>query len=99
MVGRDGALIDTRIVDGRDPVGNKVAFAGKKPGGRGQDRILASCSEAWQKPEFAEWVLVLRGMLHLEHADGITQVPAGSGVFLAANLRAGFHSRWMPSGG
>jgi len=29
MVGREGALIDTRIVDGRDPVGNKVAFPGK----------------------------------------------------------------------
>merc|ERR1719265_82460 len=50
-------------------------------------KVDEPCSEAWQKPEFAEWVLVLRGMLHLEHADGITQVPAGSGVFLAANER------------
>jgi len=45
------------------------------------------CSDAWQKPEFAEWVLVLSGMLHLEHADGVTKVPAGSGVYLAANER------------
>jgi len=45
------------------------------------------CSEAWQKPEFAEWVLVLSGSLHLEHANGVTKVPAGSGVFLAANER------------
>merc|ERR1712232_578146 len=45
------------------------------------------CSEAWQQPEFAEWVLVLSGTLHLEHSAGITKVPAGSGVFLAANER------------
>jgi len=50
-------------------------------------KVGEPCSEAWQKPEFAEWVLVLSGMLHLEHADGITKVPAGSGVFLAANER------------
>jgi len=46
-----------------------------------------ACSEAWQQPEFAEWVLVLSGTLHLEHAEGTTKVPAGSGVFLAANER------------
>merc|ERR1712232_862655 len=50
-------------------------------------KVGEPCSEAWQQPEFAEWVLVLSGTLHLEHADGITKVPAGSGVFLAANER------------
>jgi len=50
-------------------------------------KVDEACSEAWQAPEFAEWVLVLSGTLHLEHADGITKVPAGSGVFLAANER------------
>jgi len=45
------------------------------------------CSEAWQAPDFAEWVLVLTGTLHLEHEGGTTTVPAGSGVFLAANER------------
>jgi len=50
-------------------------------------KVAKPCSEAWQKPEFAEWVLVLDGILHIEHAEGITKVPAGSGVFLAANER------------
>jgi len=50
-------------------------------------KVGEPCSEAWQKPEFAEWVLVLSGMLHLETAEGITKVPAGSGVFLAADER------------
>eukprot|EP00747_Dinoflagellata_sp_TGD_P164093 gnl/TRDRNA2_/TRDRNA2_183548_c0_seq1.p1 gnl/TRDRNA2_/TRDRNA2_183548_c0~~gnl/TRDRNA2_/TRDRNA2_183548_c0_seq1.p1 ORF type:complete len:272 (+),score=36.29 gnl/TRDRNA2_/TRDRNA2_183548_c0_seq1:48-863(+) len=49
--------------------------------------VYEACSEAWQKPEFAEWVLVLSGTLHLEHAEGVTKVPAGSGVFLAADER------------
>mmetsp|Transcript_9557 Transcript_9557/g.16978 ORF Transcript_9557/g.16978 Transcript_9557/m.16978 type:complete len:279 (+) Transcript_9557:95-931(+) len=49
--------------------------------------VKEPCSEAWQQPEFAEWVLVLSGVLHLEHAEGTTVVPAGSGVFLAANER------------
>jgi len=49
--------------------------------------VREPCSEAWQKPTFAEWVLVLTGTLHLETADGITKVPAGSGVFLAADER------------
>jgi len=50
-------------------------------------KVDEPCSEAWQQPEFAEWVLVLNGILHLEHAEGTTIVPAGSGVFLAANER------------
>merc|ERR1712070_1158373 len=50
-------------------------------------KVGEPCSEAWQQPDFAEWVLVLSGVLHLEHAGGITKVPAGSGVFLAANER------------
>lgn len=50
-------------------------------------RVGEPCAEAWQKPEFAEWVLVLSGSLHLEHAGGTTKVPAGSGVFLAADER------------
>lgn len=54
-------------------------------------KVEKACSEAWQKPEFAEWVLVLSGTLHLEHADGVTKVPAGSGVFLAADERV----KWL----
>jgi len=50
-------------------------------------KVDEPCSEAWQKPEFAEWVLVLSGTLHLEHADGVTEVPAGSGVYLAPDER------------
>lgn len=50
-------------------------------------KVDESCSEAWQRPEFAEWVLVLSGVLHLEHAEGTTVVNAGSGVFLEANER------------
>jgi len=50
-------------------------------------QVREPCSEAWQKPTFAEWVMVLTGTLHLEHADGVTKVPAGSGVFLAAEER------------
>merc|ERR1712032_867984 len=50
-------------------------------------KVNEPCSEAWQTPAFAEWVLVLKGMLHLEHAGGVTQVPAGSGVYLAADER------------
>lgn len=49
--------------------------------------VKEPCSDAWQRPEFAEWVLVLSGVLHLKHADGTAVVPAGSGVFLAANER------------
>jgi len=49
--------------------------------------VVEPCAEAWQAPDFAEWVLVLSGKLHLEHADGVTVVPAGSGVFLAAKER------------
>jgi len=50
-------------------------------------KVDEPCTEAWQRPDFAEWVLVLTGTLHLEHAEGTTIVPAGSGVFLAANER------------
>jgi ethanolamine utilization protein EutQ (cupin superfamily) len=50
-------------------------------------KVGEPCSEAWQCPEFAEWVLVLSGALHLEHERGTTIVPAGSGVYLEANER------------
>lgn len=50
-------------------------------------KVVNPCADAWQTPEFAEWVLVLEGTLHIEHAEGVTKVPAGSGVFLAANER------------
>mmetsp|Transcript_23403 Transcript_23403/g.28755 ORF Transcript_23403/g.28755 Transcript_23403/m.28755 type:complete len:290 (-) Transcript_23403:290-1159(-) len=54
-------------------------------------KVDEPCSEAWQRPTFAEWVLVLSGVLHLEHegenGTETTVVPAGSGVFLAADER------------
>jgi len=50
-------------------------------------KVDEPCSEAWQAPIFAEWVLVLTGVLHIEHAGGITEVKAGSGLYLAAGER------------
>lgn len=50
-------------------------------------KVDEPCSEAWQKPIFAEWVLVLSGVLHLETAAGIAEVKAGSGIFLPAEER------------
>jgi len=49
--------------------------------------VKEPCSEAWQKPEFAEWVLCLSGTVELHHEHGVTKVPAGKGCFLAANER------------
>ena len=53
--------------------------------------VSQPCTEAWQCPDFAEWVLVLEGTLHLEH-DVDTQrrttvVPAGSGIYLRPHER------------
>lgn len=50
-------------------------------------KVDEKCTEAWQTPDFAEYVLVLSGAVHLEHADGVTVVPEGSGCFLAAGER------------
>lgn len=54
-------------------------------------KVDEPCREAWQRPTFAEWVMVLSGVLHLEHegekGTETTIVPAGSGVFLAADER------------
>jgi len=55
-------------------------------------KVDEACTEAWQTPDFAEWVLVLSGEVQLENSDGsITKVPAGSGTFLAAKERV----RWI----
>lgn len=51
-------------------------------------KVDEACSEAWQTPDFAEWVLVLSGAVHLQRSDGgVTEVPAGTGCFLPANTR------------
>lgn len=50
--------------------------------------VNEACVEAWQQPEFAEWVLVLSGAVHLERSNGeVVKVPEGSGCFLPANER------------
>lgn len=41
----------------------------------------AGWSEPGQRPEFDECTLVLRGMLRVEHEDGVLEVRAGEAVF------------------
>ncbi|GII75546.1 hypothetical protein Sru01_05280 [Sphaerisporangium rufum] len=43
----------------------------------------AGWSEPAQAPEFTEYTVVLRGTVVVEHADGVTEVPAGQ-AFVAA---------------
>lgn len=91
--GTDGALTTATAVDVvKAPALTITEYFGNVTGSGGAlsacvARVGAPCSEAWQRPAFAEWVLVLTGTLHLEHAAGTTVVPAGSGVFLEAGER------------
>uniref|UniRef100_A0A7S2X5W6 (S)-ureidoglycine aminohydrolase cupin domain-containing protein n=1 Tax=Lotharella oceanica TaxID=641309 RepID=A0A7S2X5W6_9EUKA len=51
-------------------------------------KIHSATQEAWQKPEFDEYVLVLEGSVELQMSDGKkVSVSAGEGVFLPKGLR------------
>ena len=79
---------------------SRVEAAGTKPklideyAGRvntGEDRLSvahmrspAGWLEPGQTPEFDEYTLVLSGALHVEHAGGELQVPAGQAVLARA---------------
>jgi uncharacterized cupin superfamily protein len=54
-------------------------------------KISGACEEAWQTPDFDEYVLIESGEVHLQHAGGTTIVKGGSGVFLPA----GFRVKWI----
>lgn len=43
--------------------------------------------EAWQTPEFDEYVVMLRGVVHIEHADGVTELNAGQALLLKKGER------------
>jgi hypothetical protein len=50
-------------------------------------RSPAGWSEPFQEPEFDEWTLVLAGVVHVEHDDGVLVVPAGGAVLCKAGER------------
>ncbi|MFW6198708.1 MAG: cupin domain-containing protein, partial [Acidobacteriota bacterium] len=43
--------------------------------------------EPAQRPEFDEYTVVLRGMLRVEHDDGVLDVEAGQGIVARAGER------------
>jgi uncharacterized cupin superfamily protein len=49
--------------------------------------VTAACSEAYQAPDFDEYVLVLKGTLELHQTEGITKIEPGRAVFLKAKER------------
>jgi len=53
--------------------------------------VSAPCAEAYQAPEFDEYVLVLKGKLQLHQADGVTEVEPGRAVL----LKAGERVKWV----
>lgn len=60
-------------------------FAGRMRSGHGTVSVARMVSpEGWvepgQRPEFEEITVVLRGMLHVEHEGGATQVKAGQAI-------------------
>ena len=50
-------------------------------------RSPAGWTEPAQTPEFDEVTLVLAGSVHVEHDDGVLEVPAGSAVLTRAGER------------
>jgi len=48
-------------------------------------------AEDWQTPEFEEWVLVLKGTVHIEHAGGVAVGNAGEFLHLTKGERV----RWV----
>lgn len=53
--------------------------------------VTAPCAEAYQAPDFDEYVLVLKGQLKLHRADGVTDVEPGQAVL----LKAGERVKWV----
>jgi uncharacterized cupin superfamily protein len=53
--------------------------------------VSAPCAEAFQAPEFDEYVLVLSGEVHLQQSEGTTVVGSGKAVF----LKAGERVKWI----
>eukprot|EP00928_Gymnodinium_smaydae_P053308 TRINITY_DN37325_c0_g1_i1.p1 TRINITY_DN37325_c0_g1~~TRINITY_DN37325_c0_g1_i1.p1 ORF type:complete len:263 (-),score=50.91 TRINITY_DN37325_c0_g1_i1:288-1076(-) len=53
--------------------------------------VTAPCAEAYQAPEFDEYVLVLKGEVHLHQGDVVTVV----GENRAAFLKAGERVKWV----
>jgi len=49
--------------------------------------VRAPCAEAFQAPDFDEYVLVLSGEVHLQQESGTTVVAAGQACFLKAKER------------
>ena len=49
--------------------------------------VRKATEEAYQCPEFDEYVMVLEGCVHLKHAGGTTVVEAGKGAVLKAGVR------------
>eukprot|EP00466_Bigelowiella_natans_P012222 jgi/Bigna1/46826/estExt_Genewise1.C_70161 len=55
--------------------------------------VKKASEEAWQTPQFDEYVMVLEGKVELRYSDGSsTTVEAGSGAFLPAGMRVKW--RW-----
>lgn len=76
-----------------EAVGNKPKrieeFVGRVNSGHAALSVARMASpggwqEPGQRPEFAEVTLVLRGMLRVEHADGVLEVRAGQAVVAEA---------------
>ena len=60
-------------------------FAGRVNSGHAQVSVAKMTSpsgwkEPGQRPDFEEITIVLRGMVRVEHAGGITDVPAGQAI-------------------
>uniref|UniRef100_A0A7S2I8C3 (S)-ureidoglycine aminohydrolase cupin domain-containing protein n=1 Tax=Zooxanthella nutricula TaxID=1333877 RepID=A0A7S2I8C3_9DINO len=49
--------------------------------------VSAPCAEAYQAPDFDEYVMVLSGEVHLRQDEGVTVVKEGQAVFLKAGER------------
>ena len=57
--------------------------------------VTAPCEEAFQTPDFDEYVLVLEGTVVLKHGDGTeTSVGAGKSIL----LKAGERVKWWGGG-
>jgi len=55
--------------------------------------VRAPCAEAYQAPEFDEYVLVLSGEVHLERGEAEAKTVVGPGQ--ACFLKAGERVRWV----
>src|SRR4029077_5410712 len=67
--------------------GNKIVeeYIGRVNSGDSQASVAhmrspAGWSEPGQRPEFDEYTIVLKGMMRVEHDDGVTEVQAGQAL-------------------